>query len=136
MRPIGALILAAALGACGGTETAAPYPWAGTVTITGGTPTTVTVTFSSTGVSPASVSVPAGGNINFVVAPDGVAHLPKSNPHCAVPPTQHSQCPWLNIATDILPGGSAMTSAATATPTTCGFHDHLHPPTCGGGGGY
>ena len=138
MKPIGALILAAALGACGGTEPAAPNPWLGTVTVTGGTPATVTVTFTSTGVSPASVSVPAGGSIEWVNA-DTAMHWPESNPHCAAPPTQHSGCPWLNIPAALSPNGQAgdrvTVGPAPAMPTTCGFHNHLHPPTCGGGGG-
>ncbi len=143
MKPIAALILAAALGACGGTEPAAPYMWGGTVTITTGTPgvdcvgaTIVTVTYSATGVSPASVSVPVGGCVDFVNN-DAVAHWPESNSHCTVP--QHQQCTWLNMPlagppAGIQPGGHYTVGPAPATPTTCGFHDHLHPPTCGGGG--
>jgi len=136
VKPIGTLILAAALGACGGTESPAPNPWLGTVTITGGTPSTVTVTFSAAGVSPASVSVAAGGSIEWVNA-DSVPHWPESNSHCTVP--QHRQCPWLNIPSALLPNGQTgdriTVGPAPATPTSCGFHDHLNPPSCGGGGG-
>ena len=129
LKPIATTILAAALAACGGSEDPAPNPWLGTVTVTGGTPATVDVTFSATGVSPSGVSVPAGGSIRFVNA-DAVAHWPESNPH----PT-HTQCPWLNMPAEILAGGSFTVGPATATPTTCGFHDHLNPPAPGGGGG-
>ena len=135
MRTIGALILVAALGACGGTDTAAPYLLGGAVAVTGDPPADVTVTYSATGVSPASVSVGAGGRIRFVNS-DTVAHWPESNSHCTIP--QHQQCPWINMAltgppAGIQPGGEAFTSVATAAPATCGFHDHLHPPSCGGG---
>lgn len=138
MKPIGALILAAALTACGGgsNDMAPPYPWFGTVTVTTGTPKDVTVTFTATGVTPASVSVPAGGRISFVNA-GTVPHQPMSSPHCAIAPAQHGDCPWLNLAAPIAVGGPPTpTQAATATPMTCTFHDEVNPPPCGGGGGY
>lgn len=140
MKSFGTLILAAALGACGGTDTATatPNPWLGTITVTGTGTTTVPVTMTATGLSPASAfSVPAGGFIEWVNG-DSVAHWPESSSHCTVP--QHQQCPWLNIPAALSPNGQAgdrvTVGPAPATPTTCGFHNHLHPPTCGGGGGY
>lgn len=135
MRPIGTVVLAAALAACGGSEpTPVPNPWLGTVTVTAGTPSatcvqTATVTWSATGVSPAQVSVPVGGCVQFVNA-DAVAHWPESNPH----PT-HTQCPWLNMVAAIPAGGSATVGPAPDPPMAFGFHDHLNPPYTGGGGG-
>lgn len=140
MKPIGILVLAAALGACGGSDNSAPYMWGGTVTVTAGTASTtctstVTVTYSATGVTPSSVSVPVGGCVDFVNH-DTVAHWPESNPH----PT-HTQCPWLNMAlagppAGIQPGASFTVGPAPAPPMVCGFHDHLNPPPVGGMGGY
>lgn len=129
MKLTGPLILVAALAACGGNDSA-PYMWGGAVSVTGGTPSTVTVTYSAMGVTPATVSVPAGGSIAFVNS-DTVAHWPESSPH----PT-HTQCPWLNMPAAIVAGGSTTVGPATATPTSCAFHDHLNPPAMGGGGGY
>jgi hypothetical protein len=34
----------------------------------------------------------------------------------------------------IAAGASFTVGPAAATPTACGFHDHLNPPSCGGGG--
>ncbi len=140
MKSIGTLILAAALGACGGSDnmTTAPYIWGGTVTVTAGsgtcTPATaVPVTYSATGVSPANVSVPVGGCVEFRNT-DTVAHDPESNPH----PT-HTQCPWLNsyvppaLPVPIQAGLSRTTDPATSA-MVCGFHDHLNPPPVGGYG--
>lgn len=135
MKPIAALILAAALAACGGSESAAaaPYIWGGTVTVTGGTPATVVVTYRSTGPDPANVSVPAGGSIQWVNG-DAVAHSPMSFSHCTVPP--HQQCAWLNVPAAIPASGNTTVGPAPATPTSCSFHDDSIPPPCGGGGGY
>jgi hypothetical protein len=131
VKPIGALFLVAlaavALAACGGTTSTTPYMWGGTVTITAGTAsttcvTTVTVVYSAAGVSPANVSVPVGGCVDFQNH-DTVAHWPESNPH----PT-HTDCPWLNMAAPIPAGGSTTVGPAPAPPMVCGFHDHLNPP--------
>ena len=137
MKPIGALILSAALGACGGSDTpAAPMnPWLGTVTV-GGSTMAVTVTYTSTGVSPSNITVAAGGTITFVNN-DTVSHWPSSGLFCTTVGNQFLQCPWLNTAATIPAAGSAPSSGtATATPATCSLLDRAHPPPCGGGGGY
>lgn len=142
MKLPGTLILAAALGACGGTDTStAPYMWGGAVTVTSGTPgACATVTFSATGVTPNAVSVPVGGCVDFVNADTGSAHWPESNSHCTVP--QHQQCPWLNMLAAIPawsgtgPMPHTQVGTAPSPPMVCGFHDHLHPPSCTSGSMY
>ncbi|HEY6105904.1 MAG TPA: hypothetical protein VIV59_07975 [Anaeromyxobacteraceae bacterium] len=141
MKPLAILVLSAALTACGGTDKSAPYMWGGTVTVTAGAVSTtcvstVTVTYSAAGVNPPSVSVPVGSCVDFVNA-DLVAHWPESSPH----PT-HTQCPWLNMTVAIPawtgtgPMPHTTVGPAPGPPMACGFHDHLHPPAVGGGGGY
>lgn len=140
MKAISSALFLAALGACGGSESMAPYMWGGTVTVTAGTVSTTcvstaTVVYSAAGVSPSNVSVPVGGCVDFQNQ-DTVAHWPESNPH----PT-HTDCTWLNMPlagppAGIQPGGHYTVGPAPSPPMTCGYHDHLNPPSTGGGGGY
>lgn len=134
MKPTGVLLLAA-LGACGTHHEPPSGPsWTGAVLVTSGTAsttctTTVTVTFSATGVSPDTVSVPVGGCVDFKNA-DAVAHWPESDPY----PTR-TDCPWLNMTASIPAGGDVTVGPAPTPPMVCGFYDLLYPPTGGGGGG-
>jgi len=118
-----ALILVVAAVSCGGddspsspTPTSAPTP---TPTPTPGG-STATITITSAGVSPRSVTIAAGGRVNFINN-DTRAHDMSSNPHPA-----HTDCPAINQAGFLQPGQSRETGNLT-TPRTCGFHDHNDP---------
>ena len=137
MKTPGTFLLAVALAACGGSDTpaAAMNPWLGTVAI-GGTTMNVTVTYSSTGVTPSSITLAEGGTITFVNN-DTVSHWPSSGLYCTAVASRFLQCPWLNTTASVAAGTSAPSSGpATATPTTCSLLDRNHPPPCGGGAGY
>ena len=77
-----------------------------------------TVTITSTGVSPASVTVPAGSRITFQNN-DNRPHEPASDPH----PT-HGSCPPLDQIGQIA-AGQSRTSGNFNTTGTCRYHDHL-----------
>ena len=112
-----AFILTAA--ACGGGSDA--ILWA--VTNANATPTPTptpggtTFTITSTGVSPRTLTVPAGTRVTFVNN-DTRVHDMASNPH-----PEHTDCPPLNQVGFLQPGQTG-TSGNLTTVRTCGFHDH------------
>lgn len=77
-----------------------------------------TITYSSDGFSPASVTVGSGQSIKFVNDSDSVAE-PSSDPH----PT-HTSNPELNVG-DIQPGESG--TITVVTKGTWGMHNHYNP---------
>lgn len=79
-----------------------------------------TFTISSTGVSPKSVTVPVGSQVQFVNT-DRVSHHVASNPH-----PEHTDCPEIN-AVGFLSTNQSRQTANLNTPRTCGFHDHDAP---------
>jgi len=76
-----------------------------------------TFTITSTGVSPRTLTVPAGTRVAFVNN-DTRAHDMASNPHPA-----HTDCLPLNQVGFLQPGQTG-TSGNLTTVRTCGFHDH------------
>lgn len=118
-----ALGLSAFVAACGGSSPSGP---SGGTTSTGGTTTGgttsggTTITITSSGVSPRSITVAAGSTVTFVNN-DNTPHDMSSDPH-----PQHTDCPEVNNAGFIQPGQSRST-AALRTARTCGFHDHNQP---------
>ena len=113
-----ALMLTAA--ACGSGSDPAPGP-SPTPTPTPPNPTPTpggtTFTITSTGVSPRTLTVPAGSRVTFVNN-DTRAHDMASNPHPA-----HTDCPALNQVGFLQPNQTG-TSGNLITARTCGFHDH------------
>jgi len=111
-----AFILTAA--ACGGDSdpSSGPSP---TPTPPNPTPTPggTTFTITSTGVSPRTLTVPAGTRVTFVNN-DTRVHDMASNPH-----PEHTNCPPLNQVGFLQPGQTG-TSGNLTTVRTCGFHDH------------
>jgi plastocyanin len=87
----------------------------------GGTGTVAaTITITATGVSPKTVTVPAGSRVMFVNN-DGASHDVSSDPHPV-----HTDCPDINLVGFL----SASQSRATGnlnTARVCGFHDHDRP---------
>ncbi|HUR34115.1 MAG TPA: hypothetical protein VM032_10000 [Vicinamibacterales bacterium] len=100
------------LSSCGGDKSA-----------TGTSPSTTpaaTITITASGVSPKSVTVPRGSQVEFVNS-DGQPHDMTSNPH-----PEHTDCPELN-AVGFLSPGQRRQSGNLNTPRTCGYHDHGNP---------
>jgi plastocyanin len=116
-----ALIIALAAVSCGGGDnspsspTPAPSPTPTPTPTPGGS--TATITITANGVSPRSVTIAAGGRVNFVNN-DSRPHDMSSNPH-----PEHTDCPAINQAGFLQPGQSLQTGNLT-TVRTCGFHDH------------
>jgi plastocyanin len=79
--------------------------------------TAATITITAAGLSPASVTVPAGSRITFQNS-DTRLHEPASDPH----PT-HGSCPPIDQVGTIAAGQSRATGNLN-TPGTCRFHDH------------
>jgi plastocyanin len=106
------LAFALTLAACGGDD---PAPGGGPSDNPGTIAATVTIT--ATGLSSASVTIPAGSRVTFQNN-DTRGHAPASNPH----PT-HGSCPAIDqIGT--IPGGQSRTSGNFNTAGTCAYHDH------------
>jgi plastocyanin len=78
-----------------------------------------TVMLTATGLQPAEVRIPAGGQVVFVNN-DVRPHAMSSDPI-----TVHTDCPAINDVGTLAPGQSRSTGALTAV-RTCGFHDHLN----------
>lgn len=88
---------------------------------TGPTPTpAATITITGSGVSPQTVSVSRGSQVQFVNN-DSRPHEMTSDPH-----PDHSNCPEINAVGFLSPGQSRLTGNLN-TPRSCGFHDHNLP---------
>ena len=109
----GAIALLASCGGSGspsgGTTTPSQTP-AATITISGGS------------VSPKTVTVPRGSQVQFVNN-DNRSHQVSSDPH-----PDHTDCPELNQVGFLNVGQSRQTGNLN-TARTCGFHDHDLPNT-------
>jgi plastocyanin len=109
---IGALITFAL--SCGGSSPSAPDN-------SGGTPTAgTTITLTSSGASPAAITVPPGTRVLFINN-DGGSHFMASNPH-----PEHTDCVEINQVGSLSPGQRRETGNLN-TVRTCGFHDHDNP---------
>ena len=109
-----ALVLtAAACGDGGNDPSPGPSPSPTPTPTPGGT----TFTITSTGVSPRTLTVPAGSRVTFVNN-DTRVHDMASNPH-----PEHTDCPPINQVGFLQPGQTGTTGNLT-TVRTCGFHDH------------
>jgi plastocyanin len=78
----------------------------------------VTITISSTGVSPRNVTVTPGTQVTFVNN-DSRIHQMSSNPH-----PEHTDCPEINFQGQLAAGEHRQTGNLNDV-RTCGFHDHL-----------
>jgi plastocyanin len=118
------IVVCAALmcGACGGgSSPPAPSPNGGSGGSGGGTTSGgTTFTITSSGVSPKTLTVPAGTQVTFINN-DNTNHDMNSDPH-----PEHTQCTEINNVGFLNPGQSRQTSAMRAA-RTCGFHDHNQP---------
>ena len=126
-RQLVVLCAALAVGACGSSGGSTPTaPTSPTAPTPPPTPTsTATITIGSDGrVTPASVTITAGGRVTMVNN-HNQAHDMSSDPH-----PEHSQCPELNQWGFLQPG-QQRTSGNLNTVRTCGFHDHNLPDNTG-----
>lgn len=109
-----------ATAACGGSDSSpspTPSPTPSPAPAPTPTPGGTTFTITSAGVSPRTLTVPAGSRVTFVNN-DTRVHDMASNPH-----PEHTDCPALNQVGFLQPGQSG-TSGNLTTARTCGFHDH------------
>lgn len=123
MKPIRAILIgtttALIAAACGG----GPSSPSGTTVVvrdggTGGT-SGATVTITSAGVNPSTVTVSAGQTVTFVNN-DNRAHEIASDPH-----PQHGSCPGIEAGIGTLPPGQTRATRIMANSGTCRYHDHL-----------
>ncbi len=104
------VVLGCSLG-CGGKSTPTEPTVAPAATITIGI---------GTGVSPKTVTVPRGSQVQFVNN-DSISHQVTSDPH-----PEHTDCPEIN-AVGFLGKGQSRQTGNLNTARTCGFHDHDRP---------
>lgn len=114
-----ALIVAGLMAGCGGSSPTAPSGGSGGGSSSGPGPVGATITITSGGMSPNTVSVNVGQSVTLVNN-DSRSHEISSNPH-----PSHTECPALNLGA--LAPGQSRTSNAFTTARTCGYHDHLDP---------
>jgi len=105
---VGALSL---IPACGGGSSSPTSPSSGTG------PVGATVTITSAGVSPKSVTINVGEVVTFVNN-DSRLHEIDSDPHPA-----HTDCPPINAVGNLSAGQSRNTGNFTSS-RSCGYHDH------------
>ncbi len=79
-----------------------------------------TITITSSGASPRSMTVSLGSQVTFVNN-DSRTHQMYSNPH-----PEHADCPEINQVGFLDPGQSRQTGNLN-TARTCGYHDHGEP---------
>ena len=114
-----AILVALVAVSCGGSDSPSsptPTPAPAPTPTPGGS--TATITIMSSGASPRSVTIAAGGRVTFTNN-DTRMHDMASNPH-----PSHTDCPALAQVGLLQPGQSG-TSGNLTTVRTCGFHDHL-----------
>jgi plastocyanin len=99
--------------ACGGSKSSPAQPSV--------TPA-ATITITSSGVNPRTVTVPRGSQVQFVNN-DTTHHDMESDPH-----PEHTDCPEINSVGFLNPNQSRLTGNLN-TARSCGFHDHDMPNT-------
>jgi plastocyanin len=117
--PVLVCSLAALAAGCGSSSTS---PSGGVTVIVrdGGTgPSGATITITSAGANPKSVTVASGQAVTFINN-DNRTHEMASDPH-----PQHGSCPSMEAGLGSLAAGATKVTHAFANAGTCGFHDHL-----------
>ena len=118
-----AMVLVLTAVSCGGGDSSSSTPSSPTPTTTTptATPSTgATITITSSGVSPRSVTIAAGSRVTFVNN-NSSPHDMSSDPHPV-----HTDCPEINQVGFLSAGQTKQTGNLT-TVRTCGFHDHNRP---------
>ena len=108
------------LASCGGSSTS---PSGGVTVIVrdGGTggPNGATITLTSAGASPRTVTIAVGQTVTFINN-DNRSHEMASDPH-----PQHGSCPSMEAGLGTIGAGQTRVTHNFANAGTCGFHDHL-----------
>jgi plastocyanin len=116
---VGLAVMSLALPCCGGSSPSSP---SSVTVISRSTGTTgasgATITITSSGVSPASVSISVGQSVTFVNS-DSRTHEMDSNPH-----PEHGSCPSIDAGVGLISPGQTKVTQGFADAGTCGFHDH------------
>jgi hypothetical protein len=113
MRRWLAVVLSLAASTCGGSAPTSPSG-------SGGGTGDPTITITSAGVAPTSMTVTQGTRVLFINN-DTHSHDMASNPH-----PEHTDCIELNQVGFLDPGQSRE-SGNLNTVRTCGYHDHADP---------
>ncbi|HEV3216207.1 MAG TPA: hypothetical protein VGZ27_10815 [Vicinamibacterales bacterium] len=113
------ILAAVALGSCGSGSPASPSSGGSSGGSSGSNPA-VTVTITSSGVSPKQLQVPQGTRVLFTNN-DSRDRQMYSDPH-----PEHTDCPEINNVGLISPGQTKETGNLN-TVRTCGYHDHGNP---------
>lgn len=112
------MVLALGLSSCG-SSSGGGTPTSPTTGGGGGNngPIAATITITAAGVSPSTVTIPAGSRVSFVNN-DSRSHVMSSDPH-----PNHTDCPNIDGSGFLQPGQTGTTGNLTAV-RRCGFHDH------------
>ena len=117
---VGMLMSASACGGGGGSSTGGPSSVTVISRSTGGTgPIGATVTMTSAGVNPSSVTVASGQSVTFVNN-DNRPHEIASDPHPI-----HGSCPSIEAGLGQLQPGQSRSTQGFANAGRCTYHDHL-----------
>ena len=113
------VIAALVLASCGGSSTS---PSGGVTVIVrdGGTggPNGATITLTSAGASPRTVTIAVGQTVTFINN-DNRSHEMASDPH-----PQHGSCPSMEAGLGTITAGQTKVTHNFVNAGTCGFHDH------------
>jgi plastocyanin len=116
---VGVFVSVSSCGSSGGGGTTGPSPVTVVSRSTGSVGTIgATITITSAGVNPSSVTVSAGQSVTFVNN-DNRSHEIASDPH-----PQHGTCPGIEAGLGLISPGQSKSTMGFADPGTCGFHDH------------
>ena len=111
------LIAALGLASCGGSDTS---PTSIIVRDGGaGGPNGATITLTSAGASPRTVTIAVGQTVTFINN-DSRSHEMASDPH-----PQHGSCPSMEAGLGTIGAGQTKVTHNFANAGACGFHDHL-----------
>jgi len=114
------IILLGVLTSCGSsTSPSGGGPVTAVVRDGGSGPTGATITLTSAGANPRSVTVAVGQSVT-VINNDSRAREIASDPH-----PQHGTCPSIEGGLGTLGPGQTRLTHAFANAGTCGYHDHL-----------
>jgi plastocyanin len=113
--------LAATLAGCGGGSPSSPSGVTIVVRDGGTGASAATITITSAGANPRSVTVPVGQAVTFVNN-DSRAHEMASDPH-----PQHGSCPSMEAGLGTIAAGQTKVTHAFGNAGTCSFHDHTDP---------
>ena len=120
-RLLCSLALLGILSACGGGGSTSPGGGGTAVVVrdggTGGA-NGATVTMTSSGVSPTTVTVAVGQTVTFINN-DSRSHEIASNPH-----PQHGSCPGIEAGLATISPGQTKVTHNFGNAGTCGYHDH------------